>query len=144
MKTKHIASLAVALILLGGSVSAADKVAVIVNVKNSQTLTETDVKNIYNDNVVNWSSGARISAFDLPAKSEAREQFSQKILGTSTRDAATELANKKITNTAKNPPMTKPESVVISNVAKDPDAIGYVAASAAAGKEGIRVLLIIE
>lgn len=144
MKTKHITSLAFALTLLGGSAIAADKVVVIVNAKNSQTLTITDVKNIYNDNVVTWSNGASISAFDLPIKSESREVFSQRVLGTSARDAATEWANKKITNSAKNPPVTKPDSVVLSNVAKDPDAIGYVPASAAAGKYGVRVILTIE
>lgn len=144
MKTKHIASLAFVLALFGGSAIAADKVVVIVNAKNTQALTSTDIKNIYNDNVVTWSSGASITAYDLPIKSESREAFSQKVLGTSARDTATEWANKKITNTAKNPPVTKPDSVVLSNVAKDPDAIGYVPASAAAGKEGIRVILTIE
>lgn len=144
MKSKNIASLVFALMFLGGSAVAAEKVVVIVNAKNAQTLSVTDVKNIYNDNVVNWSNGARITAYDLPMKAEARETFSQKVLGTSTRDAATEWANKKITNTAKNPPATKPESVVVNSVAKDVDAIGYVSASVAAGKEGIRVLMTLE
>lgn len=144
MKSKNIASLVFALMFLGGSAVAAEKVVIIVNAKNAQTLSVTDVKNIYNDNVVNWSSGARITAYDLPVKAEVRETFSQKVLGTSTRDAATEWANKKITNTAKNPPATKPESVVVNSVAKDVDAIGYVSASAAAGKEGIRVIMTLE
>jgi len=144
MISKNIASLALALMFLGDPAVAAEKVVVIVNAKNTQTLTAADVKNIYNDNVVTWSSGARISAYDLPAKSEARETFSQQVLGASARDAATEWANKKITNTAKNPPATKPESVVVNSVSKDADAIGYVPASAAAGKEGIRVILTLE
>lgn len=144
MTSKNIASLAFALVLLGEPAAAAEKVVVIVNAKNAQTLTAADVKNIYNDNVITWSNGARISTYDLPAKAEARETFSQKILGGSARDAATEWANKKITNTAKNPPATKSESVVVNSVAKDEDAIGYVPASAAAGKEGIRVILTLE
>lgn len=144
MTLKNIASLACALMLLGNSAVAAEKVVVIVNAKNTQTLTDTDVRNIYNDNVVTWSNGARIAAYDLPLKSEARETFSQKILRTSARDAATEWANKKITNTAKNPPDTKPESVVVNGVARNADAIGYVSASAAAGKTGIRVILTLE
>lgn len=144
MTSKNIAYLLFALMFFGSPAVAAEKVVVIVNVKNTQTLSATDVRNIYNDNVVTWSNGARIAAFDLPLKSEARETFSQKILRTSARDAATELANRKITNTAKNPPDTKPESVVVSGVAKNADAIGYVPASAAAGKEGIRVVLTLE
>lgn len=144
MNIRYIASLAITLTLLAGPAIAAEKVAIIVNAKNTQTLVATDVKNIYNDNVVTWSSGAPISVYDLPVKSEFRETFSQKILGTSARDAATEWANKKITNTAKNPPTTKPDAVVISNVASDPGAIGYVSAGAVAGKSGIRVVLMIE
>lgn len=144
MKSKLIASLTVALTLLSGSAFAAEKVVVIVNAKNTQTLSADDVKNIYNDNVVTWSNGARISAYDLPMKSDARETFSRKVLGASARDVATEWANKKITNTAKNPPATKPDSVVLSNVGKDADAIGYVPARSVEGKEGIRVILTIE
>lgn len=144
MTSKNIASLIFALMFLGGSAVAAEKVVVIVNAKNAQTLTAADVKNIYNDNVITWSNGARISAYDLPVKSEARETFSQHVLGISARDAATQWANKKITNSAQNPPTTKPESVVVNSVMKDADAIGYVPASAAAGKEGIRVILTLE
>ncbi len=144
MRTNPIASLALVLTLFGSPAIAAEKIVVIVNAKNTQALTPADVKNIYNDNIVTWDNGARITAYDLPAKSESRELFSQKILGASARDSASEWANKKITNTAKNPPVSKPEAVVVNNVAKDVDAIGYVPASAAAGKEGLRVILTLE
>ena len=144
MNNRYIDSLVLVLTLPVGSAIAAEKIAVIVNAKNTQTLLAADVKNIYKDNVITWSSGAPISVYDLPVKSEFRETFSQRVLGTSARDAATEWANKKITNSAKNPPTTKPDAVVISNVASEPGAIGYVSADAVAGKEGIRVVLTIE
>jgi ABC-type phosphate transport system substrate-binding protein len=143
MKTTYIASLAFALMTASGA-ALAEKVVVIVNAKNAQSLTAADVKNIYNDNVVTWESGARITVYEPPLASEARETFSQKVLGTSARDAAAEWSNKKITNSAKNPPTAKPDSVVVNKVARDPDAIGYVRADAATGKEGIRIIMTVE
>jgi ABC-type phosphate transport system substrate-binding protein len=56
-------------------------------------------------------------------------------------EAAREWANRKITNTAKNPPKTTKEELVPKLVAKDPNAIGYVSASVAEGKEGIKVIM---
>ena len=143
MTLKYLTALVFSLMLVGHAY-ATEKVVIIVNAKNTQTLTAADVKNIYNDNVITWSSGARIAPYDLPVKSAARETFSQQILGASARDAAAEWSNKKITNTAKNPPAIKPESVVVNSVTKDADAIGYVPASAAVGKEGVRVILTLE
>jgi ABC-type phosphate transport system substrate-binding protein len=117
---------------------------VIVNDKNAQPLTAADVKNIYNDHVAHWANGRRVNVYELPVKNAAREIFTRGVLGVSAREAAAERNNKKITNTAKNPPATKPESLVISNVARDEDAIGYVSAESAAGREGVRVILTLE
>ena len=122
----------------------AEPVVVIVNEANGQSLSADDIKGIYNDNVTQWSNGAGIKSFDLPTKNESREVFSQKILGTSAKDAAREWANRKITNTAKNPPKTKKEKLVVLSVSKNKDAIGYVSKSAADGKSGIKVIMTIE
>ena len=122
----------------------AEKVVVIVNAANSQSLSSSDIKGIYSDNVIQWSDGTAIKSYDLPIKDGSRESFSQKVLGTSARDIAKLWANRKITNTAKNPPKTKKEKLVILSVKKKKNAIGYVSESAAAGKEGIKIVMTID
>jgi len=122
----------------------AEKVVVIVNEANGQTLSAGDIKGIYSDNVIQWADGTSIKSYDLPVKDGSRESFSQKILGTSARDAAKSWANRKITNTAKNPPKTKKEKLVVLSVKKKKNAIGYVSEAAIAGKTGIKVVMTIE
>ena len=127
-----------------GVAEAGDKVVVIVNVANNQAVTAADLKNMYNDIVIHWSNNQPIDLFDTPVSADARKVFSEKILGVSPDEAAREWANRKITNTAKNPPKTSKEELVPKFVAKDPNAIGYVSASTAEGKEGIKVIMTLE
>lgn len=122
----------------------AEKVVVIVNEANGQSLSVNDIKGIYTDNVIQWSDGSEISSYDLPVKNGSREVFSQNILGTSATDVAKSWANRKITNTAKNPPKTKKEKLVVLSVAKKKNAIGYVSESAVAGKSGIKVVMTLD
>lgn len=122
----------------------AEQVVVIVNADNAQSLSEADVRNIYEENVITWGDGSKVKSYHLPTKAEARETFSQKVLGKSAKASARDIANKKITNTAKNPPQTKKSVLVTTFVGKNKDAIGYVPASAAEGKKGVRIILTIE
>ena len=124
--------------------SAGDKVVVIVNEANKQEITAADLKNMYNDIVIHWDNDQPITLFDTPIKEEAREVFSERILGETAGDAAMAWANRKITNTAKNPPITTKESLIPKFVAKDPNAIGYVSKSVAEGKPGIKIILTLE
>lgn len=126
------------------SLSFAESVVVITNEKNMQSLSIEDIKGIYTDNLIQWDNGASIKVYDLPVKREAREKFSQKVLGTSARAAAKAWANRKITNTAKNPPKTKKQKLVVAAVKKNKYAIGYVNESAIKGKSGIKVILKID
>ncbi len=109
------ATLAIALAFLVQPVFA-EPVAVIVNEANTQSLSETDVRNIYEDNVIAWGNGNKVAAYHLPTKAGSRETFSQKVLGKSAKASAMDLANKKITNTAKNPPRTKKDVLIIDNL----------------------------
>jgi len=127
-----------------GTVSADEKVVVIVNAANSQKLTAADLKNMYSDIVTHWADNEPIDLFDTPVSMEAREAFSHKILGISAGEAASAWANRKITNTAKNPPITTKEDLIPKFVAKDPNAIGYVRKSVAEGKEGIKIIMTLE
>lgn len=134
---------ALALLCVSGLVMA-EKVAVIVNAENKQSLGRADLTAIYSDNVITWANGNSIHVYDLPVKNESREIFSRSVLGMSGSDAAKEWANRKITNTARNPPKTKNERLVLLSVKKDVNAIGYVLAGEAEGKEGIKILMTIE
>ena len=122
----------------------AENIVVIVNDSNNQSLTSSDVKAIYSDNIIQWNDGTSIKAYDLPVKDESRESFSQKVLGTSARATAKEWANRKITNTAKNPPKTKKERLVVASVKKKANAIGYVSESAIKGQDGVKVIMTIK
>ena len=119
----------------------AENVVVIVNASNKQALSADAVKGIYSDNVIQWKNGSSIKAYDLPTKQQAREIFSQKVLGISAKASAKAWANRKITNTAKNPPKTKKEKLVVSFVRKNKNAIGYVSESAIKGKKGVKVVM---
>ena len=136
-----IKSVLAAMLVSGVSVASAEEVVVIVNANNSQSLTQSDVKAIYSDNIIAWNSGGDIKSFDLPLKNAARSTFSNNLLGVSPKEAAMQWANRKITNTAKNPPESRKETLVVLSVAKYENAIGYVSKSAIAGKDGVRVVM---
>ncbi|MEE9354869.1 MAG: hypothetical protein V3U75_04695 [Methylococcaceae bacterium] len=121
-------------------VFAGEKVVVIVNEANQQSVNQADVKNFYSDQVIVWGNGNRIALFDLPPRSPSREVFTTQVLGMSAKQSASFWANKKVTNSGKNFPKTKRESSVVSAVKKNPDAIGYVSEKAAASKGGVKVL----
>ena len=141
---KGILTLSAILFVAAAGAAFAEKVVVIVNEANSQGVNATDLKNMYNDIVIHWGNNQPIDMYDTPVAAEARKIFSEKVLGMSPDEAAREWANRKITNTAKNPPKTTKEELVPKLVAKDPNAIGYVSASVAEGKEGIKVIMILE
>ena len=128
-----------------GTASAADKVVVIVNAANTQSTTLADLRNIYNDIVINWDNGQHIALYDIPAGAAARKVFSESVLGVSPEQAVREWANRIITNTAKNnPPKTVKEELVPRYVASDPYAIGYVSKSVAEGQAGIKIIMTLE
>ena len=122
----------------------AENVVVIVNEANNQNISSSDIKAIYSDNIIQWSDGTPIKVYDLPVKNDAREAFSQNVLGASARATAKEWANRKITNTAKNPPKTKKERLVVASIKKKANAIGYVNESSVQGKKGIKVIMTIK
>jgi len=122
----------------------AEPVVVIVNSANTQSLSASDVKNIYTDRSIAWDSGDRIKVYNLPAEEAAAEVFAAKVLGTSARSAAAAEANRIVNNTSRNPQLTKREVLVASIVSKKPNAIGYVPRGIISGKNGIRILLTLE
>ena len=118
-----------------------ESIVVIVNAENTQTLTEQQIKNIYSDIVTHWENGNKIDVFNLAVEEDARETFSQKIFGESSRQLAAAEANRKITNTIKNPTKTKGARLVAKLVSKNPNAIGYVPLSMAKDLANVRIVV---
>ena len=121
-----------------------ESVAVIVNVSNTQEISERQVKNIYADMITQWKSGNKIAVFNLRVDDNARETFSQKVFGESARQLAAAESNRKITNTIRNPTKTKSARLVSKMVSRNPDAIGYVPLSMAKGMSNVRIVLQID
>ena len=123
----------------------AEQIAVIVNKDNPvQTLTLEEIKKLYENDVLTWSDGNRVTLYDLPVKNEARKIFSTACLGRSAKEVTREWANKKITNTAKNPPFTLRSEILIQNkVSKSTSAIGYISKSKVTSDK-VRIIAVIE
>jgi len=107
---------------------AGEAVVVIVSADNPmKALSVEEVHKYYENDILNWPNGKKIVLYDLRTKDEARQRFSEAVLGKDPQKVAMEWANKKITNTAKNPPRTVRSAILMQErVAKDPNAIGYM------------------
>ena len=130
--------------LVAAETNADSQVVVIVNSKNSQSLSAQQIKNIYSDITTKWENGNRISVFHLPLSNEAREAFSQTIFGESAQKQVSAELNRKITNTIKNPSKTKRARLVKKLVSRNPDAIGYIPKELLGKSKGIRSVLTIK
>ncbi|MEE8433066.1 MAG: hypothetical protein V3S16_17600 [Candidatus Desulfatibia sp.] len=124
-------------LILTGSAIAADPVVVIVNAGNPATLlTISDVKKYYENDLLRWPDGKKITLYDLKVKDKARREFSNAVLGREPGKIAMEWANRKITNTAKNPPRTVQSSTLMqARVGSDSGAIGYLLKSEVTNKK---------
>lgn len=131
-------------LLSANTVAAEESVVVIVNQQNQQALSQQDIKNIYSDIVVEWDNGKRIKVLNLPVDSEAREAFSQEVMGQSASRSAADESNRKITNTIRNPSSTKSERLVGMLVSRNPHAIGYVRKDMLNKLDNVRVVLEID
>lgn len=114
----------------------AESVAVIINNDNPiSDMSAADIKKIYQDEMVKWPGGDKISIYNLPADNDTRMKFSDNVIQKPAAEVENEQANKMITNTARNPPITvKSNILVIFKVKKDKNAIGYVPLSVAEKK----------
>jgi len=117
---------------------------VIVNARNAQALSTTDIRNIYTDRIITWANGRRIAIYQLPHDSPLKEKFCRTILGVSAMEAARDESNRRITNMMRNPPRIQSQRAVVHLVATQSTAIGYVSEDLIEGLEGIRVVMEIE
>ncbi|MCK5358982.1 MAG: hypothetical protein KAJ95_00045, partial [Gammaproteobacteria bacterium] len=63
---KYILYLFISSLIFSGSVHAGEKVVIITNTANTQSLSMHDVKSIYSDIVTTWENGKNISVYNLP------------------------------------------------------------------------------
>jgi ABC-type phosphate transport system substrate-binding protein len=111
-------------------IGAADVVVkVIAHPTRAGTLSEADARAIYLKQRLLWSDGAPIVAVNREAGSEAREAFSERIFGQSSRRLAA-YWNQRYFEAGEFPPATlASEEAVIRFVAGNANAIGYVVAT---------------
>ncbi len=121
-----------------------DTVVIIVNSKNNQTITATDIKNLYTDKMTTWKDGKKIIVYNLPVSSRIREIFSYKLLHKSPSQAATAASNRVITNVIRNSTETKTARLVVSTVSRNPTAIGYTTYKNVKGKNNLRIVMAVE
>lgn len=133
-------------LILSSACFAGDIIAVIVNKGNSvDFLSESDIRRIYTNNMLEWADGASITIYDLSLQDNLRAGFSEKILGKPPYQVAEEWAHLKINNQAKNPPVTvKSQAIVIRKVSLEKGAIGYVSAGAVKDNPAIKIVRIIQ
>lgn len=117
-----------------------DQFVVIVNKNNQQELSAGDIKNIYLNNITAWDNGERIDLYNLPVDSHIREMFSNLILSTSARAAATKENSRRVSNTLRNASKQQQETLVISRVARNSKAIGYVSKNSLKEIKGLRII----
>lgn len=125
---------------------AGDVIAVIINRNNQvDTLTEGEIRRIYNNNILKWPDGAPITIYDLSLQDNLREEFSDKILGKPSYQVAEEWAHLKITNQAKNPPLSvKSQALIIRKVSSEKGAIGYVSLGAVRNNPSVKIVRTIQ
>ncbi|MDH5326277.1 MAG: hypothetical protein OEZ68_08715 [Gammaproteobacteria bacterium] len=117
-----------------------EAIVVIVHKNNHETLSKSDIRNIYTDKVSRWSNGKKVTIFDLPMHSPGREVFSNTVLNMTSLEAATAASNRKITNQMRNIHKTKKDRLVASFVSRNESAIGYVSLKSVQGNSKVRIV----
>ncbi len=131
---------------LAAAPAGAETMAVIVSKNNPiASLSMTEIRRIYQDEMVRWPGGEKIEVYDLPVDNPGRVQFSRRVIGKAAERVASEWANKKITNTAKNPPkIVKSKVLMLYKVGKSRLAIGYLPLAMVKGKPKVKVMATID
>ncbi len=127
--------LTVALLLVlfpGGAPAESGKNFVVIVHKDNKlgSLTRSKLRFIYGRKVSRWPWGAEIRPLDLPENFDARQRFSQSILGRSIEEMAIYWIDQKITRNANPPQRVLTVEAAKALVATTAGAIAYVPATA--------------
>jgi len=118
-----------------------DEMVIIVNSNNNQSITFSDIKNMYNDRITSWPNGTKIQLYNLPIDSPTRKKFSKQILNQTSWEAAKAVSNRVITNVLRNSMEVKTARLVVSTVSKNTNAIGYAPYKNVKGRDNLRIIL---
>jgi len=117
-----------------------NKLAVIVNLDNSQELTIDEIRAMYMDQITHWQDGSKIMLYNLPLGDSHREKFSQNILNMSALEADEAETERRDNHLAINSVRVKAKNIVVSYVEREPNAIAYVPLSFVREKSHVKII----
>lgn len=119
------------LLLMTGSVFAAEELAVIVNKENSNAVDRAMISKIYLGNISRWPSGGAVVALDQPEESPTTAAFAARIVGKPIRSIKDLWAQNVFTGKAIPPKVLANDEEVKKMVARSKNSIGYIKSSSA-------------
>ncbi|MBX7187740.1 MAG: substrate-binding domain-containing protein [Vicinamibacteria bacterium] len=138
MSRSRFAAMAVLVMLMAASASAAD-FQVIVNPANTvKTLSVEELAKIFMKKTVKWDDGVSIAPVDQVARSPVREAFTTLVHGKQVNAVVSYWQQQIFSGGQVPPPEKATDASVIAYVKANPGAIGYIAPGVAA--EGVRVV----
>ncbi len=122
-----------------------EPVVIIVSADNPvKSLSLRQIRILYENGLIPWADGTRVTFYDLAVTDEARSTFSRTVLKQESLSVNRDWIRKKLTNTAINPPKTIRSALLLQRrVARDPGAVGYLLKKDLSTK-GVRVIATIE
>ncbi len=106
----------------------------------SSTVSKGELKNLYLGKTSRWRDGAKADPVDLPSDSEAREAFSEEVLGKPVSAVKSNWQRLIFSGKGVPPPEVSGDREAVSFVKGRSGAVGYVSDGAAT--EGVKVLTV--
>jgi ABC-type phosphate transport system substrate-binding protein len=119
------------------------ELAVIVNSSSVDTADVATVRRVFLARQQNWRNGQRAHPVNLPASSELRSVFSQRVLERSARSLAN-YWNDLYFHGTQPPPVLESERAVILYVQRTPGSIGYVSLPVAQAASEIKIIFVLQ
>ena len=119
------------LLLMTGSVFAAEELAVIVNKENSNAVDRAMITKIYLGNISRWPAGGAVIALDQPEESPTTVAFAARVIGKPIRSIKDLWAQNVFTGKAIPPKVLVNDEEVKKMVARSKNSIGYIKSSSA-------------
>jgi ABC-type phosphate transport system substrate-binding protein len=117
------------IVLTANASFASDKLVVIVNKENTNTVDLALIKKIYLGNASRWPSGAVVTAYNQGDESPITAAFANKVIGKSVGAIRDAWAQSIFTGKAMPPKVNSSDEGVKKQVSRSKNAIGYISAS---------------
>lgn len=146
MRLRRLA-IAAAFLLLATAASAAEppaSIAFLVSARNTMhNISQGDLRRIFLGEISRWANGHRIVIFVRSSESAEGRLFLDRLVRMSDIDYSQWWLGEVFRGRSASPPRVLPsDEAMVKAVASTPDAIGFVAATAAANEPGVGVLTI--